>query len=61
MTIFDPDEVNRLWHVADAVADAARVETLKHFRSPGLSAESKRTDFDPVTVADRAAEAIAQP
>lgn len=57
MTIFDPDEVNRLWHVADAVADAARVETLKHFRSPGLSAESKRTDFDPVTVADRAAEA----
>jgi histidinol phosphatase-like enzyme (inositol monophosphatase family) len=42
--------------VADAVADAARVETLRHFRAPGLAAESKRADFDPVTLADRAAE-----
>ncbi len=43
--------------VADAAADAARVETLRHFRSAGLIAESKRADFDPVTLADRAAEA----
>jgi histidinol phosphatase-like enzyme (inositol monophosphatase family) len=42
--------------VAEEAADAARVETLRHFRTDGLSAESKRADFDPVTVADRAAE-----
>ena len=41
---------------ADAVADAARIETLRHFRAGDLTAESKRADFDPVTVADRAAE-----
>lgn len=43
--------------VAHALADVARTETLKHFRSPGLDAETKETArFDPVTVADRAAE-----
>ncbi len=40
-----------------ALADAARVETLRHFRVPGLIADSKTEDFDPVTVADRASEA----
>ena len=50
-------DLTALWSVADAVADAARVETLRHFRSRDLSAESKRADFDPVTVADRASEA----
>lgn len=45
-----------LWSVADALADAARVETLRYFRGEGLATESKRADFDPVTVADRAAE-----
>ncbi|MGI9389049.1 MAG: inositol monophosphatase family protein [Boseongicola sp.] len=39
------------------MADAARIETLKHFRVAGLIAESKRSDFDPVTIADRASEA----
>jgi len=39
------------------MADAARVETLRHFRQADLKAESKRVDFDPVTVADRGAEA----
>ncbi|MBT8458237.1 MAG: histidinol-phosphatase [Boseongicola sp.] len=39
------------------MADAARVETLRHFRQAGLEAQSKRVDFDPVTVADRGAEA----
>jgi histidinol phosphatase-like enzyme (inositol monophosphatase family) len=42
--------------VADATANAARIETLRHFRAVDLTAESKRADFDPVTVADRAAE-----
>lgn len=43
---------------AQACADVARVETLRHFRAQGLSAETKETDrFDPVTVADRASEA----
>lgn len=46
-----------LWHVADALADAARVETLRYFRGNALGTESKRSDFDPVTVADRNAEA----
>ena len=47
---------DELWEVADALADAARVETLKHFRAVDLVAESKRADFDPVTIADRSAE-----
>ncbi len=43
--------------VAHALADAARIETLAHFRTDGLLAENKETArFDPVTVADRAAE-----
>lgn len=45
-----------LWRVADALADAAREETLKLFRAPDLIAESKTDDYDPVTAADRAAE-----
>ncbi len=46
-----------LWPVAEALADIARVETLRHFRADGLEATSKETArFDPVTVADRAAE-----
>lgn len=40
-----------------ALADAARVETLRHFRADGLRAVSKEGDrFDPVTIADRACE-----
>lgn len=42
--------------MAEALADAARRETLAHFRGNALATESKRADFDPVTVADRAAE-----
>jgi histidinol phosphatase-like enzyme (inositol monophosphatase family) len=42
---------------SEALADAARRATLLHFRADGLSAETKETErFDPVTVADRAAE-----
>ena len=50
-------DLNEVWSVIDEMADAARVETLRHFRRAGLEAESKRADFDPVTVADRGAEA----
>ncbi len=45
-----------LWSVAHKVADEARRVTLQYFRADGLVAESKRDDFDPVTVADRGAE-----
>ncbi|WP_417719885.1 histidinol-phosphatase [Salipiger sp.] len=42
---------------AHALADAARVAILPHFRSVDLSADNKQsTGFDPVTVADRASE-----
>jgi len=47
---------------AHAVAEAARRETLRHFRSSALLTDNKAgagdlRAFDPVTVADRAAEA----
>jgi myo-inositol-1(or 4)-monophosphatase len=42
---------------AHAAADAARIETLRHFRKP-LDVETKAAMFDPVTIADRAAEAV---
>ena len=49
---------SELVSVANALADAARPETLAHFRASGLVAEDKAAShFDPVTVADRAAEA----
>jgi histidinol phosphatase-like enzyme (inositol monophosphatase family) len=42
---------------AHALADAARVATLKHFRSADLAADTKEAvRFDPVTVADRESE-----
>ena len=44
--------------VAHRLADAARVETLRHFRQ-GIASEDKSEGgprFDPVTVADRASE-----
>nr|WP_208347838.1 histidinol-phosphatase [Pseudaestuariivita rosea] len=46
-----------LRETAHQMADAARQAILPHFRSNGLSVENKLAgDFDPVTVADRAAE-----
>jgi len=43
---------------AHALADAARRETLRYFRSDALNADNKdAAGFDPVTQADRAAEA----
>ncbi|WP_102109558.1 inositol monophosphatase family protein [Oceaniglobus roseus] len=43
---------------AHALADAARPETLRHFRAPGLESGNKDAGgFDPVTEGDRQAEA----
>ncbi|MEM9344206.1 MAG: inositol monophosphatase family protein [Pseudomonadota bacterium] len=52
-----PQTVSALVATAHRMADAARPETLKHFRQPTLQVDSKAADFDPVTVADRSAEA----
>ena len=42
---------------AHALAGAARLATLRHFRRFDLSAETKETErFDPVTIADRESE-----
>ncbi len=51
------EDLSRLWPVAEAMADAARKVTLRHFRQRDLAADSKTADFDPVTIADRDAEA----
>lgn len=55
----DAQEIAALLETAEALADAARIETLRHFRTPGgIAADNKLSGgFDPVTVADRAAEA----
>ncbi|MEM7522720.1 MAG: inositol monophosphatase family protein [Pseudomonadota bacterium] len=51
-------DLDDLLDVANALADAARAPILTHFRSEDLSADNKLADgFDPVTIADRAAEA----
>jgi myo-inositol-1(or 4)-monophosphatase len=50
-------DTDGLWDVAGALADVARTETLAHFRTAGLASESKGGHYDPVTVADRGAEA----
>lgn len=52
----DRNAIAALRPIAHALADAAREATLRHFRTP-LEIESKRADFDPVTRADREAEA----
>lgn len=50
-------EIAELWSVADDMADAARAAILPYFRTAGLQADNKEEHgFDPVTVADRAAE-----
>ncbi len=59
MPFLSDAEKAELIATAAALADAARRETLAHFRAPGgIAAENKeQARFDPVTVADRAAEA----
>lgn len=51
-------DADDLIDTAAELAAVARVATLRHFRALGLTAETKEGDrFDPVTVADREAEA----
>ncbi|RSK31414.1 histidinol-phosphatase [Rhodovulum iodosum] len=53
-----PEDRDSLIATAHALADAARAATLPHFRDSALSVDSKgQGDFDPVTEADRGAEA----
>jgi len=55
--VLSQSEQDSLKKAAYAMADMAQVETLRHFRIPGLVADNKwSVGFDPVTVADRAAE-----
>jgi len=57
MTALSNAEHAEIVATAHALADVARVETLRHFRAHGLRADNKETErFDPVTVADRACE-----
>jgi len=52
----EASEIEQLWACARAMADAARVETLRHFRI-GVASDNKLVGgFDPVTEGDRAAE-----
>jgi myo-inositol-1(or 4)-monophosphatase len=58
MTDIDKKTEAALYATAMEMADAARAATLLHFRADGLSADNKLADgFDPVTAADREAEA----
>lgn len=52
------DQKGDLKRVAFLLAEAARVETLRFFRTPDLDVENKEagSGFDPVTKADKAAE-----
>lgn len=51
------EQADRIVQVAHRLADAARLETLRLFRSPALRPDNKASaGFDPVTEADRASE-----
>ena len=52
------DDYEALVAVAEEMAEAARAPILMHFRTETLAADNKdAAGFDPVTIADRAAEA----
>lgn len=57
MISISKSEQQSLTQIAIELADAARAVTLAYFRQPDLMTENKEQHgFDPVTVADRAAE-----
>ena len=56
MSNLPPELLGELAEVAEAVADAARSETLRHFRAAGTVDNKDAGGFDPVTEGDRAAE-----
>ena len=54
----DRDEIAKQLVLAERLADAARAAILPYFRSSRLGTENKdASGYDPVTIADRAAEA----
>jgi myo-inositol-1(or 4)-monophosphatase len=55
----DEAQQNELVTLAHRLADAAQQETLRYFRGGGLETSNKLAEgFDPVTVADQAAERV---
>ncbi len=57
MTVLSEADRAEIISTAHELAEAARVETLRHFRAHGLVADTKEAGhFDPVTIADRASE-----
>ncbi len=53
-----PEDVEALWQTAEALADVAAARSQPLYRTPGLRAANKATiGYDPVTQADRDAEA----
>jgi histidinol phosphatase-like enzyme (inositol monophosphatase family) len=57
MTRFTPSDASDLWLVAENMADAASAAILPHFRVVNLQTDNKdAAGFDPVTIADHAAE-----
>ena len=57
MRSYTQEQATEFWSVAERLADAASAAILPHFRGTSLSAENKIAGgFDPVTIADRAAE-----
>lgn len=59
MNQIDADHAGEIIDVAEALADAAGQVILPYFRRQDLKTENKSIDgFDPVTVADRAAERV---
>ncbi len=57
MAKLSAQEQAKIKATANAMAEVAQVETMRHFRVSGLVADNKEQDsFDPVTIADRAAE-----
>ena len=56
---FNENLIREVLRTANEAADAARAVTLRHFRSAALLADNKaEAGFDPVTIADREAEAV---
>ena len=53
---FDPQEIAELAAFAEHLADAARSQTLPHFRDRAAVTDKEGPVFDPVTDADRNAE-----
>ena len=58
-SLISPQTAADLWQAAHHLADVARPVALSSFRKHGLTADNKdASGFDPVTIADRATEAV---